>query len=156
MVSLLSDDEDCYKPATSRPTGHAPTAVLSDDEDDDDDLDPATLNSANHDATKQNFSSSARPTMSPTPSQAVGASSQMALKTPVPQTSSARPKRSLLPDNDGDNEDQDGSFPFYSSENVRKQFHCEALDACGDDVPSHLDEIDSAIGVCSGARCFAW
>jgi hypothetical protein len=148
MVSLLSDDEDCYKPATPRPTSYAPTVVLSDDEDDDDGVDPATSNSANHDATKQNFSSSARPTMSPTPSQAARASSQMTLETSVPQAASARPKRSLLPDKDGDNEDQDSLFPFYSSENVRKQFlratgnsdHNDDEDEDGDDTGSAGDD----------------
>jgi hypothetical protein len=86
--------------------------------------------------------------MSPTPSQAARASSQMTLETSVPQAASARPKRSLLPDKDGDNEDQDSLFPFYSSENVRKQFlratgnsdHNDDEDEDGDDTGSAGDD----------------
>jgi hypothetical protein len=32
---------------------------------------------------------------------------------------------------------------------------CEALNTCGDDVPFQLDDIDCAIRICPGARCFA-
>jgi hypothetical protein len=123
VISLLSDDEDCYKPAVVRPKTRAAVSLLSGNENDGDDVDPAaTLNSTKYDTSRQNFSSRARPTMSPTPSQATGASSQRLSKTITPGPSSARPRRSLFSDNDGDEEDQDVSFPIFSSNDVRKQF----------------------------------
>lgn len=97
------------------------------DDDSDDDL-PAAARSGSYDITKQRFSTSARPTMSPAASQHLGVLGRSPSNSITPVFSAPREVHSLLSGDDVDSPDDDNdekeqiAFPLFSVEDVHKNF----------------------------------
>ena len=98
------------------------------DEEDDEEISSVTVRSKSYDNTTQHFSTSARPTMSPTPGQALGVLNSSLPQRVTPASSMPQVVHSLLSDDDEDGQDGDDDeeeravFPLFSADNVRKNF----------------------------------
>ena len=122
--------------ARSPSQGLTPGPLLSsmmhaDDDDDEDDNDeelPVKTRRMDSDTTEQHFSLSARPTMSPTPGQALSIFSPTPPPGPTPTPSAPPVIYSLLTEDEEDGQDSNNNanehttFPLFSAADVRKGF----------------------------------
>jgi len=104
------------------------SSMMYNDDDDDDEEPLVKICSESSDTTEQNFNLSARPTMSPTPTQGPSVLSPTPPMDLTPVPSVPPVIHSLLSDDDGDDRDSndgDGDhtpFPLFSADDVRKKF----------------------------------
>ena len=131
----LVTGETLGPPNCARSKGLTPGPLLStfmhcpmSDEEDDGEISSVTERSNDHDNTTQHFSTSARPTMSPTPGQALDVLNSSLPQRVTPASSMPQVVHSLLSDDDEDGQDSDdddeehAAFPLFSADNVRKNF----------------------------------
>jgi hypothetical protein len=103
------------------------------------------MSSMSHDATRQNFNTSRRPTASPTPGQAAGTPSRMSSRTLSAGPSAPPPWLSPKSNDNNDDDDENIPFPSLSEETVRSFSSCVEEDSYHNDGENgHHDHVSSA------------
>jgi hypothetical protein len=98
-----------------------------------------------HDATRQNFNTSRRPTASPTPGQAAGTPSRMSSRTLSAGPSAPPPWLSPKSNDNNDDDDENIPFPSLSEKTVRSFSSCVEEDSYHNDGENgHHDHAGSA------------
>jgi hypothetical protein len=122
------------------------------DDDDHEEHPSAAAPSKNCDATNQHFNTSARPTMSPTPSQGVDRLNQSSSKGVTPACPAPRVIHSILSDDDDDghnshnDEEEQTTVPLFSTDNVRRNFAESVQRSRGDNVINARDDYSDENG----------
>lgn len=127
VVATATIGSSARSPSKDLTAGPLLSSIMHTDDDDDEEPPVKTWHMSS-DSTEQHFNLSARPTMSPTPGQALSIPSPTPPPGPAPTISTPPVIYSLLTDDEVDGQDSNNNaiehttFPLFSADDVRKEF----------------------------------